>query len=126
MNKKKIEAKARSASMNKWIRVFEEEFDLETKEDTPTKRMQEIIIQLHSLLPDDSDLIEEIENHIKKSVVSWYRIGARRGIAEFINALDEDLFGVLPDKITWKKSLKYHSFSKGKQQISSRHYTVEI
>ena len=45
-----IEKKARSESMNKWIRRFKKEFGLKVKGGTPTIRMEKIIRKLRKRL----------------------------------------------------------------------------
>jgi hypothetical protein len=132
MNKKNIEAKARSGSMLKWIGVFKEQFDLETEDGTPTEQMDDVIEQLNDLLSETPELLEEVDRFMRKTIIAWYKIGARRGIAEFINQLDEtgllddDTFEVLPEKIEWSKALKYNSFDGDKKRIPSKKYKITI
>ena len=125
-----IEKRARSESMTKWIGVFEEEFDLDAEGSAPTERMNDLINQLHDLL-DDGGSLKEIDRFVRKAIVSWYRIGARRGAAELVNLLYKD--GVLddkvydlPDKIEWTKRLKYVRFDGEKSRIPAKRHTIEF
>ncbi|MDE0458433.1 MAG: hypothetical protein OXI15_14155 [Chromatiales bacterium] len=80
-----IEKRVASQSMTKWIGVFEEEFDLEAEGSTPTERMKDLIEQLRQL-SDGGDSLEEIGRFVQRTVLTWYRKGARRGAAELVNS----------------------------------------
>ena len=81
-----IKKRVASKSMNKWIEVFEEEVDLEAEGSTPTERMEDLIEQLRQR-SDGGDSLEEIDRFFQRTVLTWYRIGARRGAAELVKLL---------------------------------------
>lgn len=123
--------KAASRSMNKWIGVFEEEFDLEAEGNTPTERMEHLIKQLRQL-SDGSESLEEIDRFVQRKVLSWYRKGARRGAAELVKllyengVLDDDVYDKLPEKIEWAKGLRYNGFDGEKHQIPSKRHSIQF
>ena len=124
-----IEKRAASQSMNKWIGVFEEEFDLEAEGSTPTERIEDIIKQLRQLL-DGSNSLEEIDRFVQRKVLTWYRKGARRGAIEHEKllyengVLDDHVYDELPEKIEWAKGLRYNGFDGEKHQIPSKRYSI--
>jgi hypothetical protein len=127
-SKKDIEKRARSESMNKWIGVFKEEFDIEAEGDTPTERMRQVIEQLRQLA-EGAESIEQMQAFIRKKITKWYRIGARRGALELALFLkekgvlnDEDL----PERITWKKGLTYIGFDGEKKRLKEKEYSADF
>ena len=126
-----IEKRARSQSMNKWIRVIQEEFDLEVEGSTPTERMKDLIEQLRQLSDDDGSL-EEIDRFVQKAILTWYRKGARRGAAELVKllyengVLDDEIYDELPERIEWAKGLRYNGFDGEKHRIPSKNHSVKF
>ena len=119
-----IKKRAASKSMNKWIGVYEEEFDLEAEGSTPTERMEDIIEQLRQLL-DGGDSLEEIDRFVQRKVLTWYRKGALRGAAELVKLLGDHVYDELPEKIEWAKGLGYYGFDGEKHQISSKRHSID-
>ena len=126
-----IEKRARSESMTKWIGVFEEEFDLDAEGSTPTERMNDLIEQLRQL-SDDGGSLEEIDRFVQKTVLTWYRKGARRGAAELVKllyeneVLDDEIYDELPERIEWAKGLRYNGFDGEKHQIPSKNHSIKF
>ena len=126
-----IEKRARSQSMNKWIGVIQEEFDLEVEGSTPTERMKDLIEQLRQLSDDDGSL-EEIDRFVQRAILTWYRKGARRGAAELVKllydkgVLDDEVYDELPEKIEWDKGLRYNGFDGVKRRIPSKNHSIKF
>jgi len=126
-----IKKEARSQSMTKWIGIIEEELDLEAEGDSPTKKMRHLIQQLQEIT-NDTETAEELEKFIKRLVITWYKIGARRGAAELVNLLYEkeilkdEIYEKLPEKIKWKKGLTYKSLDGKRKRIRLKKYAVEF
>ena len=131
MRHEDIEKKAASRSMNKWISVFEEEFDIDPEGERPTERMRSVIEQLQLRL-EELHSAEEFDNFMKKTVTKWYRIGARRGAAEAIKKLHEmaiisdDDYESLPETLEWKKKLRYTGFDGKNKNIRRRRYSIDL
>ena len=127
----RIEVRARSESMNKWIGIFEEELDLEAEGSTPTERMTEIIAKLRELT-DDEGALEEMERFVRRRVIAWYRIGARRGAAEFVRLLfnegilDDEQYQRLPESLEWRKRIRYLGFDGTRKSIKKRTYSADL
>ena len=125
-----IKKRAASKSMNKWIKRFKEELDLEAEGNTPTERMEDLLKQLRQPSNGD-DSLEEIDRFIQKKVLTWYRKGARRGAVELVKLLYEngvldDVYDELPEKIEWTIDLRYIGFDKKKHQIPSKRYSISF
>lgn len=90
------EAKLHSESINKWTGEIEDRFDIEAFGDTPTERMENALDQLDALV-GSSVSHEKLRSFVRKTVLTWYRVGARRGAAEMLK--DLMWYGVLPDDI---------------------------
>jgi hypothetical protein len=109
----KLAKKYHSQTLNKWRKRLEKEFDFESEGNTPTEKIE--------------NSIEKIEEKIINKAKMWYKIGAKRGILEFIEKiLSQDIQvkntkdGVELvtdlDKIEWKKKLKIKVGNKIKQE----------
>lgn len=126
-----IKKRAASKSMNKWIKRFKEELDLEAEGNTPTERMEDLLKQLRQPSNGD-DSLEEIDRFIQKKVLTWYRKGARRGALELVKllyengVLDDHVYDKLPEKIEWAIGLRYNGFDGEKHQIPSKRYSISL
>ncbi len=92
----KYEAKLHSESINKWTKEIEDRFDIETEGETPTERIEDALEQLEEIIASGASP-EEIKKFIRRSVLSWYKIGAKRGAAELLK--DLMWYEVIPDNI---------------------------
>lgn len=90
----RYEAKLHSESVNKWASEIEDRFDIEADGSTPTERMEDVLGQLEQIIASGGSL-EKLREFVKKTVVEWYKIGAKRGAAEMLK--DLMWYEVLPD-----------------------------
>lgn len=92
----RYEVKLHSESVNKWTREIEDRFDLEADGVTPTERMEDALGQLEQIIASGGSP-EKLRDFIKRSVIEWYKIGAKRGAAELLK--DLMWYEILPDDI---------------------------
>jgi len=129
--KEKDQIKGSCQSMNKWIGVIEEKFELDTWGDTPTEKMNNVLGQLSDLVHKPED-IDEINSFTQKTVKSWYKVGVRRGAALIIKELleasviEESDLEFISKEISWKKGLNYKTFTGEKEKISSQSFKIEV
>jgi len=126
-----IKKKAHSQTLNKWISIIEEEFDLQAEGERLTKQMEDLIEQLHDMV-NGENTVKEIDKCIRRTAISWYKIGAKRGAKETIKALtenwllDEESLEEMPENITWKAGLNYSTFERKKKLIPKKKYTIRL
>jgi hypothetical protein len=95
-NMGKYEAKLHSESINKWTKEIEDRFDIEADGNTPTERIEDALGQLEKIISSGSSP-DELKKFVQKSVIEWYKIGAKRGAAELIK--DLMWYDILPDDL---------------------------
>ena len=92
----KYEAKLHSKSVNKWTKEIEDRFDIEAEGETPVERIEDALDQLEEIIADGASP-DELRGFIRKTVINWYKIGAKRGAAELLK--DLMWYEILPDNI---------------------------
>jgi len=92
----KYEAKLHSESVNKWTGEIEDRFEIEAVGGTPTERMEDALDQLETLVRAGASHAE-LSSFVRKTVLTWYKIGAKRGAAEMLK--DLIWYGILPNDI---------------------------
>ena len=92
----KYAAKLHSESVNKWTKEIEDRFVIEASGETPTQRIEDALDQLEAIISSGGSH-EELRNFVRNSVITWYKVGAKRGAAEMLK--DLMWYEILPDDI---------------------------
>lgn len=142
MSFKNIEKKAASQAIHYTLQMIEDEFEIELdKEDKypPRKRRKITIELLKEKIEANEDVLdeiyEEVDEFVEKTIVKWYKVGARRGALEVLRALidqdvidDDEYENFIDDfeKIKWKCSLNYTKFDEDKAKVKSKKYSINF
>ncbi len=142
MNLKNIEKKAASKAIQKTLQMIEDEFEIELdKEDKypPRKRRKITIDLLKEKLEENEDILDEINEEVdeftEKTIIKWYKVGARRGALEMLRALiDEDVIDDIEyeefiddfKRLSWYCSLNYMQFDENKAKVKLRKFSINF
>jgi len=143
------EIQAAAKAINKTINMFENSFELEVPQfkNYPSKRrlvfiellkqkIEEEEIELNRNLQENIDeMYEEIDEFTRKTVIQWYRIGARRGAIEMLKYLNnndhiawveyEEVIKEEFEKLEWVvKKLKYKKFDNESDSLEEKKFKI--
>ncbi|WP_277060917.1 hypothetical protein, partial [Rivihabitans pingtungensis] len=80
------EAKLHSQSLNKWSAIIADRFDVENFGGTPTECMESVLNQLEKRIANQVSA-DDLRAFVQETVLTWYKVGAKRGAAEMLKDL---------------------------------------